>query len=399
MGITKKIKLNQILSPESIFIFLFLVAFPFGQIIRLSFNLAGLSIPLQPVDIIAGGAAIYALLSNLKKPQIFVYLIKFLSVAAFSYIVSLFIFKSSGLIYGLFYLIRLAAYFGFFIYGYNFVRKSPVNGKLLLDSLLAVSIMSAIFGWIQYFNFPALKPFMVWGWDEHLYRLVGTFLDPTYLGIIITFGLLISIHEYLNSRSKTALITGLFLLVSLAFTYSRASYLAFIGGIVVIGIYKGEIKKIIYLALVLAVLILVLPTSGNTILRITREFSALARIENYKETLQIFRSSPVFGVGYDNLCLARSEFTGFADFKSHSCSGSDSSLLFILVTTGIVGFIIFTYVIWNFGKLLMRQKYSIILASSSFALFIHSLFSNSLFYPWVIGWMFILVAINLRSEV
>jgi O-antigen ligase len=240
---------------------------------------------------------------------------------------------------------------------------------------------------------------MVWGWDEHLYRLVGTFLDPTYLGIIITFGLLISIHEYLNSRSKTALITGLFLLVSLAFTYSRASYLAFIGGIVVIGIYKGEIKKIIYLALVLAVLILVLPTSGNTILRITREFSALARIENYKETLQIFRSSPVFGVGYDNLCLARSEFTGFADFKSHSCSGSDSSLLFILVTTGIVGFIIFTYVIWNFGKLLMRQKYSIILASSSFALFIHSLFSNSLFYPWVIGWMFILVAINLRSEV
>jgi hypothetical protein len=144
-------------------------------------------------------------------------------VAVFSFIFSVFIFRSASLLYGLFYLLRLSAYFYFLLYVWNFAKSGLKNRKLLLDCLLGVSVLSAIFGWVQYFSFPDIKPFFVWGWDMHLFRLVGTFLDPTFLGLIIVFGLMLSITRFIDKRGwKNGLVT-IFLLVSLAFTYSRAS--------------------------------------------------------------------------------------------------------------------------------------------------------------------------------
>lgn len=367
-----------------ILIFLFLVIFPFGQILRIGI--------LQPIDVVVGVAAIYSIIKKQEVPDFFKYLRPFLFIAGFSWFFSIFLFHQISVLYGLLYLVRLVAYFYFGVYVWNFVKRRKDNKKLLLDSLLSVSVVSAIFGWIQYFNFPALKPFMVWGWDEHLYRLVGTFLDPTFLGLIIVFGLIVSIYRYIDSRERKNIFIAIFLLVSLAFTYSRASYLAFLAGVGVICFCRKMFKQFLLLVLGLIVLIFILPTSKNTILRFTREFSALARIENYTQTLQIFKMSPVFGVGYDNLCLAKSGSVGYIDFQSHSCSGSDSSLLFILATTGIVGFLIFIFAIYKIWISWSRNYYFLILISSTIALVVHSLFSNSMFYPWIMGWIMILLA-------
>ena len=80
-----------------------------------------------------------------------------------------------------------------------------------------------------------------------------------------------------------------------------------------------------------------------------------------------------------------------------SCSGSDSSLLFVFATTGIVGLMIFLYA----GRVMFsstgRAVYGIAFVSSLVAVLIHSLFLNSLFYPWVMGWMGILLAISLKK--
>jgi O-antigen ligase len=382
MDISKKLNLGNI------FVFLFLILFPFGQIIRIGI--------LQPIDVIVGLGALYAVVKGLKRPNIFRYLRFFLMAVVFSWILSVFVFKQITVLYGFLYLIRLSAYFYFLIYVWNFAEGRS-NKRLLLDSLLTLSVVSALFGWVQYFAFPSIRAFMVWGWDEHLYRLVGTFLDPTFLGLIIVFGLLLSINRLIDSWKWKGVAVVLFLLVSLAFTYSRASYLAFVGGLAVIGICKKEIRKLLYLILGLALLILVLPTSGNTILRITRGFSALARIENYGQTIQIFKTSPVFGVGYDNLCLAKAGLVGYVDFQSHSCSGSDSSLLFVLATTGIVGFMIFLLTIYRVFQSAAHNLYFIIFASCFTAALVHSLFSNSLFYPWVMGFYLMLLAVVIRE--
>lgn len=389
-------KIN-IFSLESVFLFLFLIIFPFGQITRLSFNLIGIGIPLLPIDIIAGCGAFYAIIKNFRKPGIFKYIARFLWIVIFTFIFSIFIFKTPFLIYGLFYLLRLVAYSYFFIYVWNFVRGSAKNQKLLQDSLLVVSVASAVFGWVQFFMVPDIKALFIYGWDMHLFRLVGTFLDPAFLGLIIVFGLLISIARMIEVKKYKYLGVILFLIVSLAFTYSRASYLALFAGLLVIAWYKKFIKKAIVFILIFSVLLFLLPTSLNHSIELLRGFSALARIDNYKTTLKIFLMSPVFGAGYNNMCIAYQKYIGFQPFFSHACSGSDSSLLMVLTTTGTAGFIIFVNMIYKIGSSLKHDSKFQVLTSSFTALLVHSLFSNSLFYPWILGYIVILLAMSVKD--
>lgn len=151
--------------------------------------------------------------------------------------------------------------------------------------------------------------------------------------------------------------------------------------------------------LILITVILLLPTAGNQILRFTRSFSAMARVDNYQKTFQIFSKSPVLGVGYNNLCLSYQKYIGRQPFKSHACSGSDSSLLFVLATTGVVGLTVFVYGIISIFGFLIPGTNTRILFSSFAALLTHSIFSNSMFYPWIMGWMAILFGVSLRREV
>ncbi len=361
---------------EQIILFAFLALYPFGQIIKIGI--------ISPIDIIVGIGAFYAIIKKYKKPEVFKYFENFLILAVSSSLFGIFLFPSSQVLYGFLYLVRLTAYFYFFLLVSNFAKK---NKPLLLNSLLTVGAASALFGWIQFFWVPDIKPFFVWGWDEHLFRLVGTFLDPTFLGLIIVFGSIIAIYK------KKWLLT-LFLIISLAFTYSRASYLAFAAGVLSIGFFENKIKKLLPLLLGLLILVFLLPTSRNHSIELFRSFSVLSRIENYGQTIEIFKTSPIFGVGFNNICLARNKFIGYESFSSHACSGSDSSLLLVLATTGLAGLFVFCHLIYN-----LWIRSTPILKSTLIALFVHSLFSNSIFYPWIMGYLIILSAITLRRKI
>ena len=372
MEITKHLKL------DSIFLFLFLVLFPFGQIIRIGI--------VQPIDVVTGLAMIYSIIKKLEEPEFFKYLKVFLFIASFSWIFSIFTFFQIEVLYGLLYLFRLWAYFYFSVYVYNFVKKDKKNKELLVSSLLVVSILSAVFGWLQFFFFPDLKPFFVWGWDMHLFRLTGTFLDPTFLGLIIVFGVVIAIY-------KKNWLASVFLLVSLIFTYSRASYLAFAFAITSIVFLNKKLRKLLLLLIALPIIVISLPTTKNQSISFFRTFSIFARMENYQNTIKIFTKSPVFGVGYNNMCISFRKYIGYQDFSSHACSGSDSSLLFILATTGILGLITFIFSGTQIAKLLKESKYIQIILPITMALFIHGFFGNSFFYSWIMGYMVILLTI------
>lgn len=392
MGITKRLSLNNI------FIFLFLILFPFGQIIRLSFNFSGFQIPLHPIDIVIVLGALAAIIRRCKKPEVFKHFDNFLFVASFTYLLSIFIFNTSTVLYGLFYLIRLAGYFYFLIYIWNFVSQKKVNRELLLNSLLAVSVISAIFGWIQFFVVPDIKPFFTYGWDEHLYRLVGTFLDPTFLGLIIVFGLITSVFRIMVDKNKKIyLFITIFLIVSLAFTYSRASYLAFFAGVLTIGIFQKKFKELLFLFLSLVLLIVFLPTKYNHSIEFFRSFSILSRVENYSQAIGVFKTSPLFGVGFNNMCLARQLNIGYESFASHACSGSDSSLLLVLATVGMVGFMSFLTLVSKTVESVKNSGGRKLFIASGVTLLVHSTFSNSIFYPWILGYMLILLSVALAS--
>ena len=346
---------------EQIILFAFLILFPFGTIIKIG--------TVNPIDIVVGLGALTAILKRYKTPEVFRYFFNFLFIAAFTFIASVFVFKDSQVLTGLLYLVRLAAYFYFLIFVLHFKDK-----KSILNFLLAISVISAVFGWIQYFLFPDFRALIEYGWDDHLYRMVGTFLDPAFLGLILVFGLTVSLHKKKNLLS-------LFLLASIAFTYSRASYIAALVPLVY--------KKARVLSLVFAGLILFLPRTAGEGVKLERTASISARLDNYRQTFEIFKGNPLFGVGFNNICLAKD-----GDFESHSCSGADSSVLFLLATTGVIGFISFLHLIYEIWKN----------SGSEFEIFgatvlVHSLFSNSLFYPFVMGYLVILLSLYLKGEV
>ncbi len=380
MDITKRNKIVELL------IFLFLVVFPFGQLVRVGI--------VNGLDVIAGAFLVIYLTTRPQTPVFHPLARNFFWTALFSLIFSIFLFSSFGALYGGLYLLRLVSYYALFVVLWN--TRGRIKNKLF-DSLLAVVGGVAVFGWIQYIFYPNLISLKEWGWDDHLYRLVGTFLDPTFTGIILTFGFLLAVALYFAKKEERLLLLALFFLISVAFTYSRASFFALLGGSGVIFFLRKSLKGLLLTGVILLAVVFFLPKGVGEGERLGRTRSVYAKLTNYTETIQIFQKSPVFGVGFNNICLAKQVFLKDINTASHACGGSDSSLLLVLATTGIVGAIAFLRLIGAMAMGVKKNTGGIVFLGCLAALLIHSLFANSLFYPWVMGWMAVLLGISVKE--
>ena len=147
----------------------------------------------------------------------------------------------------------------------------------------------------------------------------------------------------------------------------------------------------------LLILIPLLPRPPGEGVKLERLHSVYAKAQNFSETVTIISKNPLFGVGFNNICAARIRYIGDPGYKSHACSGSDSSLLFVAATTALVGLLVFLYMAYKIIKSISRNVYGVSFLACSGALFVHSLFVHSLFYPWVMGWMGMLVAFVLHA--
>ena len=390
-------KKSTIAKLSSIVIFAYLAIFPLGQLIRLNFDILGYQLALHPVDIIAGATLPLFIFGKLKQPRVFRYILGFLAVSAFSLLFSLTVFKSSQIIAGAFYLLRFLAYAGLFALTWNYsnIMKQKTT---LLNSLILVGLMTAALGWIQYFWLPDLRDLRYFGWDDHLFRLAGSFLDPAFTSIILVLGFLGTLGKIIKSKDKRLILIGLFFVVSIAFTYARASYLAMLAGMSVLLLLKRRFKQIFWSAILLLLLLPFLPRPAGEGVRLERTQSAIGKIGNYRETLELYKKSPLLGVGFNNICAARLKYFGIQGADSHACSGSDSSILFVAATTGTVGLLLFINMAIGLIRNTGEGIYGTIFKSCCGALFVHSIFVNSLFYPWILGWMGILLAISLKEK-
>ncbi len=379
-----------------ILVFLFLILFPFGQIIRISLNFLGANIVLHPIDFVVGVGFILFIFERYKKPRIFGYILSFLGVALFSYLLSYTAFKGERIYVGGLYLLRLFAYSSFFVLAWNMAKANKKYSKNLFNSLIIVVLAVSIFGFLQYFIYPDIRSFTIWGWDDHYFRLLGTFLDPGHTSIILVFGFLAALVRYLKEKDKKLLYILVTIVVSIALTYSRAGYLALAGGLFTVLLLKKNLKMFFILILAFVLLVISLPRPGGEGVKLERTASIVLRMEDYRDTLTIFDRAPLFGVGYNNMCIARAKFLNQINLSSHACSGSASTLLLILATTGIAGFLIFLNLIQKLVADLAKNAYGLTFLSCLVALLIHSLFVNSLFYPWIMGWMGLLLSISLK---
>src|SRR3989344_5442053 len=240
--------------------------------------------------------------------------------------------------------------------------------------LPVVGIGTAIIGILQYIIIPDVRFLEAWGWDPHYYRIVGIFLDPGFTGLILVLTLIFIV---INNYHK---FWWFVVYIALALTYSRASYLAFFTAFTWISYQKKNWRYCTMSLLILGLTIVILPrvSSGEGV-KLERMSTVWARIASWRKAWEIFSDNPIIGVGFNTYRYAQK-----ASPESHAGAGSDSSILLVMATTGIIGLLYYLKYLKALWKLSTQR---LALSTSLIAIFVHSFFLNSLFYPAVMLWV------------
>ncbi len=279
-------------------IIIYLILFPFGKLLGI--------IPDVIIFLI--------FLLNFKniKPNYFIF------ACVFSLFFSLSFFKLPQIFVGILYLVRLVAYF-------SLTQIKFKNKKFIFNSLIIVGVFIAIFGWIQYFFFPDLRALKMLGWDDHYFRLVSNFFDPAFTGILLVLAEILIFIKTVKSETRLNYFLNIFLIITVLFTYSRASYLALFFAFLFL-FWNFKTRFILFLSVLFILLIFVLPRqSGGEGVNLSRTYSIVDKFINYKESLNLIKKSPIFGIGFDNVCVAKQQLLQEKSVGVHSCNGLDNT--------------------------------------------------------------------------
>ena len=299
------------------------------------------------------------------------------------------------------YLVRFFSYVLFSLVVLNLVKLDILK----VDSIKLMIVYSGIFlfiaGLVQLAFLPDLEtldPSL--GWDPHKNRMVSTFFDPNFLGSYFVVCLAVSFRMIENIRNKKLFdyLPAMVFLVGIFLTFSRSAWLA-TSVLLFFILLKKKFLLFISLSIVLLAIFAV-PRIQTRISGITDpQDSAQFRLISWKNTWEIAKDNWVFGVGYNVFRYAQKEFgfIGEANLETRSGAGSDSSLLLVLATTGIIGLIFFTgfIIVVLLSSLKTHDLITIGLIS---ALLTDSLFINSLFYPQIVVLFLILLIIPMYSK-
>ncbi len=302
---------------------------------------------------------------------------------------------------GLFYLIRWAVYFFVYLVVINDLR-SGLKASLVTRLLVITTLLVALFGFIQLVVLPdmsSLDPLL--GWDPHTNRLASSFMDPNFTATFLCLGFFT-----LLPRPKQGVLKGVFLF-ALLLTFSRSGWLFLALGLAIFGLLFSR-KWIIFSLVLLFSAYYFVPRVQTRIAGIPDPTgSAQLRLLNYNKTWELAKDHLGLGVGFNLWRPAqyRARYFTFNDpTGGHSGSGSDSSLLFVLGTTGITGLI--SYLIL-FGMVLKsalrgldkKMPLQITLLTSSVGLLAASQFINALFYvPIMCLWWMQIALVRARGE-
>ncbi|HEY5713727.1 MAG TPA: O-antigen ligase family protein [Candidatus Gracilibacteria bacterium] len=287
-----------------------------------------------------------------------------------------------------------------------------------LKGLWIIIAIILLIGFLQFFLIPDIGQFStVGGFDPHTGRFLGTWMDPNFVAGLLAFFVPLMMGHWYSSPGYGTWSKGwlsiliVLSLVALFLTFSRSGYLAAGLGVGLFLLFRKP-QIIVLGILMLSIGIATNPranqraeelfgTIGNIVFQESDEIdpTAMLRFESWEKTLELWEKYPIFGIGYNTYRYIASE-EGLVDESYFSSGGSDSSLLTVLVTTGIVGFI--TFMLWYlqiwFHHLrkwykskftpypLSHTPYELHLGiwAGWSALFLHSFFVNSMLFPLIL---------------
>lgn len=397
---------------------------PYGQLLRLPTSWA--EVHLYAGDIVVGLIGIIWVLGNqfTKFRSLFnlpgiTGIVTILGIMSLSWFLNITAIQSSQFLPSIAYLIRWAAYV-LLIPIIAHLQLNALERKHQIQIMFFSLIVFAITGLIQYFFIPDFHMFQITGWDNHLHRLAGTWLDPGYAGMFLVLGILLVMPLALGRLDIAQpfhpwAITWQLLLISLGLTFSRASYLACVVGIVVYHILTRRVFSFILICLYAAIIFLLLPRPAGEGVNLQRQSTVQFRLENWQQAITISKDNLWLGVGYNRYRYVQREynFLPTSDWQvSHSAAGVDNSILFIIATTGILGLMAFTYFAFDLISSLFTASQDVIprpapnlvslashlpsIAIASLAAWIvHSQFHNTLFYTPIIVWCAAIISMAL----
>ncbi len=329
-------------------------------------------------------------------PKLLVPIVTFIAIGGVSLLLNASRIPPAQLTQSSLYLLRWLFYAGIYVV----CVQSFISVSFWVWGLAMTGWGFAALGLLQYQLYPSLRNLSYLGWDPHYFRLFSTLLDPNFAGIFIVLSFFLTLYQWKTTKKNWIIVFLILLGVSLYLTYSRSSYVAFLvgSGFLLARSLHRKVEGVIAL-IVFTLLIIFLPKPGGDTLRLDRMVSTVARVENWQISAQRIGESPLIGFGFNTLRFVFPSDNGRVDLNSKAAAGVDNSLLFIFLTTGVVGFVGYGWLMISqiglIGKIGKTQKTlgSVFLASF-IAVFVHSMFVNSLFYPWVMIWMWILVGVT-----
>lgn len=328
----------------------------------------------------------------------------FIGVALVSLVLNIPNLSVMNLLISFLYLLRWTLYASLFfiVKEFNIEFRNRITHLLLFSGSLVV-----VAGYIQYFFYPNLRNLYYLGWDEHLYRMFSAFFDPNFAGaffVLFFIFILGLIYKYIkNSLISRAIALGLldfFVLIAIYLTYSRSAFIMLIVSLSVFLFFIKKWKFIIPILIGLLLIVFIVPKSFQTEgTNLFRTFSSQQRIVSSQVALKIFQTNPVFGVGFNAYRYAQNKLGLNSQLwqTTHSGAGTDNSFLFVLATTGVIGLIAYLYLILRIFALaklnINNNVYSLVLFSSLAGLIFNSLFINSLFYVFILEWIWIVASL------
>lgn len=378
-----------------------LIVFPFGQLTRLpDFNLP-LEVNIYLTDIFLLFTLAFWIIGKIftkekfSPPKLMESITCFILTAGLSLLINVNRLKPNEFLISGLYFCRWILYVGIYLFLNERIKRKVTffNQNNLKKGLLILGCFIAVFGLVQYLVWPDLRLSEVYGWDPHYFRVVGTFFDPGFTGLILVFTLILVYPYLFNKKAKKSyFVVGFLVYLAFALTYSRSSYLAFLAGFAAISWLKKSVRIFLFSLLLILLTVIILPRHfGGEGVKLERWASVRARIENWNQAITIFSNYPILGVGFNSYRYAQRDF-GFLseDWReNHAGAGSDSSFLLVLATTGVIGAVFYIYLWCRIFKMAILD---LVVFPTLIALWTHSFFLNSQFYPWILVWLWILLA-------
>ncbi|APG26441.1 hypothetical protein A7E78_00305 [Syntrophotalea acetylenivorans] len=220
---------------------------------------------------------------------------------------------------------------GYFLIAHGLDNRQKVNRFILL--LIVLSTYLGYEAWLQHsqgFSHGGLEPLYQQitnadGVREPLLRVrwYGLFNDPNDLGLALVIAVPFLIQRILEKKYIIAVVCLPTLLYAIYLTNSRGAMLALLAAIFTFFILYYQSKKGMIFGVILTGLLIVFGPSRMAEIS-AGESSAYGRIEAWYEGFQMFKGSPLFGVG-------KGMFTDYHALTAHN------SYMLVLAELGAVG--------------------------------------------------------------